>query len=114
MYKYTGPYAIRVSDKEIFIADTSEVNSGELQILKVDRKITTNFGYITKLARKAKRGDTEIYVEPFNWWIDAKNKGLDFPKSFPLTMRGFDGEWVGIELAEAIDYETPTWTCEPW
>jgi hypothetical protein len=108
-----GPYTVRIADREVIVADASEVVHGGYQVLKLQSKIDFEFGFITTLIKPAKRGDSLIYVEPFEWWFDAQAKNLTFPSRFPLTVRGPPGEYVGIELVYAIGYLQPNWTCDP-
>ena len=108
-----GPYTVRIADRSVVIDDTSEVTFSEYQLLRLGQKIDFEFGYITKLVRDAKRGDKVIYVEPFEWWFDSLTVGLTFPSEFPLTVRGPEDTYNGIDLLYAKNYSTPSWTCDP-
>lgn len=107
-FSSNGPYGIRVQDYAVTISDSSQVSNGKLQVLVIKEKTAMNLGYITQLAKPAKRGDTEIWVLPFNWWYDAlvANKTRPFPRNFPLILRG-TADFIGLERAEAIGYDDP-------
>jgi hypothetical protein len=108
-----GPYKIRLADRALLIAMGSPAGSAVYQILTLSSPPDFSFGYSTRLVRKAKRGDTEIYVAPFSWWYEAKAAGLTFPLQFPLSIfDNVDGGYSGgITLLEAIRYDAPTWQC---
>jgi len=108
-----GPYTVRIADRSVVIADTSEVTFGEYQVLRLGQKIDFEFGFMTKLVRDAARGDTVIYVEPFEWWYDSKVVGLTFPSRIPLTIRGVADSYKGIDLTYSTSYSTPSWRCDP-
>jgi hypothetical protein len=110
-----GPYSIRVADRAVRISDSSEVSDGmKFQVLVLAEKIPFAVGYITTLARTARRGETSILVRPFEWWYDAASRGRAYPTRFPLTLRGVKGSFAGIEITEAVGYSVPGWTCDPW
>ena len=108
-----GPYKIRLADRALLIAMGSPAGSSKYQILTLSAPPDFTFGYSTRLVKKAKRGDTVIYVAPFSWWYESKMAGLPFPSSFPLTIfDSADGGYSGgITLLQATGYDPPTWQC---
>jgi hypothetical protein len=46
-----------------------------IQVLWLGQKVDFEFGYSTRLIRAANRGDTVIYVEPFEWYGQERIQG---------------------------------------
>lgn len=45
--------------------------------------------------------------------FDSKVKNLTFPSKFPITIRGEEGAFKGIDLLYTSNYSDPTWLCDP-
>ena len=113
-FSTSGPYSVRVAGRSVRVADATEVNEGMTQqVLVLAERVTFNFGFVTTLSRPARRGDTVVYVRPFEWWYAAATKRREYPRKFPITLRGPEGSAAGIEVSEVSGYSPPDWTCDP-